>query len=57
MARIPEAYIRSYEDLTQKIQSLPLITLEQLQSYYDIISETYSRQVLADRILAYINEP
>lgn len=57
MARIPEAYIRSYEDLTQKIQSLPSITLEQLQSYYDIISETYSRQVLADRILAYINEP
>lgn len=57
MARIPEAYIRSYEDLTEKLQSLPTIPLEKLQEYYDIISETYSRQVLAERMIDYINEP
>ena len=56
MEKIPEAYIRSYEDLTQKILSLPEIPVEKLQEYYDIISEKYSRSVLAERILEYIHE-
>ena len=56
MEKIPEAYIRSYEDLTQKILSLPEIPVEKLQEYYDIISEKYSRSVLAERILDYIHE-
>ncbi len=54
MEKIPSAYIRSYEDLTNKILSLPLITVEELQSYYDIISERYSREALADKMIEYI---
>lgn len=56
MEKIPSAYIRSYEDLTRKIQSLPQLTVEQLQEYYDIISEKYSRDVLATRMIEYINK-
>ncbi len=56
MAKIPEAYIRSYEDLTKKILKLPEITVEQLQEYYDIISEKYSREVLAENMIKYLNK-
>lgn len=56
MEKIPEAYIRSYEDLTKKILSLPEIPVEKLQENYDIIAAKYSREVLADRMLDYINE-
>lgn len=56
MAKIPEAYIRSYEDLTEKIQALSTIPVEKLQEYYDIISEKYSRSVLAEKMLDYIAE-
>ncbi|MBQ1392209.1 MAG: glycosyltransferase, partial [Lachnospiraceae bacterium] len=56
MEKIPEAYIRSYEDLTKKILSLPEIPAEKLQEYYDIISEKYSRDTLAKNMIAYLNE-
>lgn len=56
MKDIPEAYIRSYEDLTEKILSLPQITVEKLQEYYDIISEKYSRNALADMFIDYLNQ-
>ncbi len=55
MSKIPSAYIRSYEDLTQKILGLPEITLEQLQKYYDIISEKYSRETLAEEMTDYLD--
>ncbi len=55
MANIEGAYIQSYEDLTQKLQALPEITVEQLQNNYDIISEVYSRPVLAEKMLKYLN--
>ncbi len=55
MADIPNAYIRSYEDLTNKILSLPTITAERLQENYDIISKIYSRPVLADKMLKFMN--
>ncbi len=56
MEKIPSAYIRSYEDLTKKILSLPLITVDELQGYYDIIAERYSREALAKRIIEFINK-
>ena len=46
---------RSYEDLTNKILSLPTITAERLQENYDIISKIYSRPVLADKMLKFMN--
>lgn len=56
MARIPEAYIQSYEDLTKKIQSLYEMPVEKLQEYYDIIGEKYSREVLANMMIEYMNK-
>ena len=55
MSKIPSAYIRSYEDLTEKIQHLPDITVEQLQEYYDIISENYSREALVTPMIKFMN--
>lgn len=54
MAEIPEAYIQSYEDLTKKILALPEMSAEKLQENYDIISKTYSREVLADKFISFI---
>lgn len=56
MSKIPECYIRSHEDLTKKIQSLPEITVEKLQEYYDILSEKYSRDALAKMMIEFISE-
>lgn len=56
MEKIPSAYIRSYEDLTKKILGLPEITVEQLQEYYDIISEKYSRDTLVNNMVDYLNK-
>ena len=36
---IPEVFIESFEDLTQKIYMLPKRTEEELKEYYDIISK------------------
>lgn len=56
MADIPDSFIDSYADLTQKILRLPERTLEELARNYDIISERFSRETLSDRLLAYIQE-
>ncbi|MBQ8766510.1 MAG: CDP-glycerol glycerophosphotransferase family protein [Clostridia bacterium] len=46
----------SYEDLVNKIRKYPEITEEQLKSNYDKICETYSRGVLADKFIEFINK-
>lgn len=46
----------SYEDLLEKIQRFPEITEEQLKANYDKISETYSRRVLADKFIEFIEK-
>lgn len=56
MSDIPGAYIESYEDLTKKILSLPEISVERLQENYDIISKIYSRPVLAEKMLKFMDE-
>ncbi len=45
----------SYEDLVDKIRRYPEITEEQLKANYDKISETYSRRVLADKFIEFMN--
>ena len=45
----------SYEDLVDKIRRFPEITEEQLKANYDKISETYSRRVLADKFIEFMN--
>ncbi len=54
MANIPDAYIKSHEDLTKKILALPEITVERLQENYDIIAGMYSRPVLAENFLNFV---
>ena len=46
----------SYEDLLNKIRKFPEITEEQLKFNYDKICETYSRKVLADKFIDFINK-
>lgn len=46
----------SYEDLVNKIRKYPEITEEQLKSNYDKICETYSRRVLADKFIDFMND-
>lgn len=46
----------SYEDLVNKIRKFPEITEEQLKFNYDKICETYSRAVLADKFLEFMNK-
>ncbi len=45
----------SYEDLVNKIRKFPEITEDQLKSNYDKICETYSRRVLADKFIDFMN--
>lgn len=56
MSKIPSAYIRSYEDVTEKILHLHELTTEQLQEYYDIIAENYSREALVNNMIEYIKK-
>ena len=46
----------SYEDLVNKIRKFPEITEEQLKFNYDKICETYSRRVLADKFINFMND-
>lgn len=46
----------SYEDLLDKIRRFPEITEEQLKANHDKISETYSRRVLADKFIEFIEK-
>ena len=52
---ISYSYINSYEDLLSKIRNLDKIGLETLQQNYDIMYSKYSREVIADKFIDYIN--
>lgn len=45
----------SYEDLVNKIKKFPEITAEQLQNNYDKISQVYSRGVLGEKFVEFMN--
>ncbi len=45
----------SYEDLVDKIRKFPEVTEKQLKFNYDKICETYSRRVLADKFIDFMN--
>ena len=55
MAQIPDAFIRSFEDLTEKMLNLSKWTKEELEKNYDVIAEKYSREIIGDKFLQYIN--
>ena len=46
----------SYEDLAEKISKFSEITEEQLKANHDKISETYSRKVLADKFIEFLEK-
>ena len=46
----------SYEDLLHKIRNFDKVTEEQLKSNYDKICETYSRGVLAEKFIEFMNK-
>ncbi len=46
----------SYEDLVNKIRRFPEITEEQLQNNYDKISQVYSRGVLGEKFVEFMNK-
>lgn len=52
---IPYSYINSYQDLLNKIKNLDQIKIDTLQTNYDIMYRKYSREVIADKFINYIN--
>lgn len=52
---IPEVFYASFDELTQKILNLPNISTEQLQHYYHILAQKYSRDVISSKLLMYLN--
>lgn len=56
MSEIPNAFIESYEDLVEKINNLPNITVEQLQENYRNIEDRYSRNVVTNKFIEYLNQ-
>lgn len=46
----------SYEDLLDKIRSFPNVTDEQLKNNYDKISSVYSREVLGDKFVDFMEK-
>lgn len=56
LSEMPESFIKSHEDLVEKMCNLPNITVEQLQKNYEIVSRRYSREVIADKFIEFINE-
>ncbi len=55
MAQIPDAFIHSFDDLTEKMLNLSKWTKEELEKNYDLITVQYSRDVVGDKLLQYIN--
>lgn len=56
MKDIPEAFIDSYEDLANKINNLPNITVEELQENYRKIEDRYSRKVVTQKFIDYLKQ-
>lgn len=56
MRDIPEAFINSYDDLVKKINNLPNITKEELQSNYRKIEDRFSRAIIAEKFIKYIEK-
>lgn len=56
LSSIPNAFIQSFADLTDKMLSLPLRTKEELEKNYDVIAGRYSRDILGTRMIDYINK-
>lgn len=54
MEGIPDAFIRSFDDLTDKMLTLPERTKAELEKNYDRIAERYSRDVVGSKIIEYI---
>ena len=54
MSDIPNTYIESYDDLIDKINNLPNVTIEELKENYRKIEEKYSRKVVSKKFVEYI---
>lgn len=55
LKEISYCYINSYEDLLNKIKNLDKIKLEDLQRNYDVIYNKYSREVITEKFIKYID--
>lgn len=56
MKNIPNTFIESYDDLCKKINKLDKVTKKELIKNYEIIAKTYSREVLANKFIDFIDE-
>ena len=54
MGDIPNTYIESYDDLLNKINNLPNVTIEELKENYRKIEEKYSRKVVSKKFVEYL---
>ena len=56
MNNIPNSYIESYEDLTEKINKLYKTTKKELVNNYEEIEKKYSRKVVTEKFIEFIND-
>lgn len=56
LKEFPELFIKSNEDLVNKINNLPNVSKEKLCKNYDVIMSKYSREVIANKFIELINE-
>ncbi len=56
MKEIPNTFIESFEDLCNKINKLDKVTKKELVKNYEIIEKTYSRSVLANKFIDFLDE-
>ena len=56
MNNIPNSYIESYEDLTENINKLYKTTKKELVNNYEEIEKKYSRKVVTEKFIEFIND-
>lgn len=56
MKNIPNTFIESFDDLCKKINKLDKVTKKELIKNYEIIEKTYSRSVLANKFIDFLDE-
>ena len=56
LKEFPELFIKSNEDLVNKINNIPNVSKKELCNRYDVIMNKYSREAVADRFIKFIGE-
>ncbi len=56
MENIPNSYIESFEDLCEKINHIDEVTREELVENYNKMQKIYSREIVTDKFIEFLNK-